>query len=805
MTRIQLPFNRENRGTEPWFRSLSASLTIFGLWMFAVTNACAQIEEIIVTAKKRSERAQDVGLSVSAFGEQSLKLGGITDVSRLELLVPGVNFAYAGNDAKFNVRGANSTNTFADNASIVGTYVDGVYKPRSSQQSRAFFDVERVEFLKGPQGTLYGRNTFAGALNLYTNKPNLDGYSGSVELGHERFSTVKFQGFVNVPLNDQFALRIAGFFEEGDSFVKNNAGPNAGAPNDRGIRLSALWTPADNFDALLRVSSITENGTAAGLFGYKNICRYVTPQGLTDPLGSDLDCQNPNKGSNGGSRGDTGPYAISQDFVPDADLAEDNLSVELNWDFDTVSLKSITSYTDFRNLLGFDFDFSPNPFNPGWFEESAESFTQELQLSSDSEDRFQWTTGAYYSSDETFFSFSIFNQTLENGNRATVAGPGGSEFPILSGTPIVSTATNIHGFFADSAWIESDVFAVFAQGEFSVNDNMRLIAGLRYNDEKKSVAGGGSNFTAGDAPVTVLIPAASSPSIIPQHRGVFGFNRNATGANAFSRTYDNVSWKAGIEYDIPDRDAMVYFMASTGFLSGSVNGNGSSTDEQESQLVEIGFKSTLLDDSLLFNIAAHRTEYTNLLTQFQVPIGGIVQTFSRNGGEIDTSGIEVETLYLPSDNVTLAFNAAFLDAEFGVFGQTNPYQLLNGVEQGFVDVTGATPGWSPDFTASASASYDFHLAGGSTLTAHLQFYMSDGYNTGNLLSIDRNVDQDSFTKTDLRLIWNSADEKFSVEAFVENIEDEAVLARSNNGSNDNVQTGYNYPRNYGIRFRANLN
>ena len=124
------------------------------------------IEEIVVTAEKRAESLQDVSISVTAFDEEVLALGGIDDVSRLELLVPGLNYAFAGNDAKFNVRGANSSNTFGDNASIVGAFVDGVYQARASQQTRAFFDVSSVEFLRGPQGTLYGRNTFAGALNV---------------------------------------------------------------------------------------------------------------------------------------------------------------------------------------------------------------------------------------------------------------------------------------------------------------------------------------------------------------------------------------------------------------------------------------------------------------------------------------------------------------------------------------------------------------------------------------------------------------------------------------------------------------
>ncbi|MEO1425828.1 MAG: Plug domain-containing protein [Pseudomonadota bacterium] len=171
--------------------------------------ATAQIDTIVVTAEKKEENVQDVGLSVQAFDEDGLAAGGITDVSRLELLVSGVNFAFVGNDAKFNVRGANSTNTFADNASIVGTYVDGVYKLRASQQSQRFFDVSRLEFLKGPQGTLYGRNTFAGALNIFNNTVDLEDYASGFNASYERFNTARFDAYANLPITDTLGIRVA--------------------------------------------------------------------------------------------------------------------------------------------------------------------------------------------------------------------------------------------------------------------------------------------------------------------------------------------------------------------------------------------------------------------------------------------------------------------------------------------------------------------------------------------------------------------------------------------------------------------
>ena len=142
------------------------------------------------------------------------------------------------------------------------------------------------------------------------------------------------------------------------------------------------------------------------------------------------------------------------------------------------------------------------------------------------------------------------------------------------------------------------------------------------------------------------------------------------------------------------------------------------------------------------------------------------------------------------------------DSEFGTYGQTNPYQLYKGQVQPFVNQSGETTPWSPEYTLGASAAYRFELSDRGSLTVYGQTYYSDGYNTSNLLATDPAHDQDSYTKTDARLIWDSPDQRYGIELFVENIEDSEVLARGNNNSDDVVQTSYLYPRNYGLKFRA---
>ncbi|MCH7695044.1 MAG: TonB-dependent receptor [Proteobacteria bacterium] len=773
---------------------------LFGASSAGVYAQGGILEEIIVTAQKRAESVQDIGLSVQAFDAEGLTRAGITDVSRLSFLVAGLVYATAGNDAKFNLRGANSTNTFRDNPSIVGTYVDGVYKAKASQQTRAFFDVERLEFLKGPQGTLYGRNTFAGALNLHTNKPNTEKISGGLRASYERYDTIRTEAFVNLPVSDTFAVRVAGYTENGDGYIKNTAGPNAGAPDSLGMRISALFEPSDNLDILLRYSYIEEQGTSAGLFGYKNICRKVDAQGLTDAFGSVTDCQNPHRGTSGAPLGSTDEYEIAQDFLPDNDLSEHMFSVEINWDAGPVTVKSITSYTDFENQIPFDFDYSGTPHDVGGFDEFVESFTQEIVVSSNYDSAFQWTAGTYYSKDEYFNAFWIFSENVADDSVRPTVTIQGSTLTVLNGTPLVDGSTVIGAPFADSNYIDDSTYAVFFQGEYSVSDALRLIAGTRYNYEEKDAHGGGSNFTAGGAPVTFIAAGAAQ---VPRSRlEAFSFDEFAAGANAIGKTYSNVGWRAGLEYDVND-DMMFYFTASTGFLSGALNNDATLTDEQESQMYEIGIKSILMDGTLMFNLAGHYTEYTNLVAQLQTPTpGGRTVTTTRNGGDIKAKGIELELQYKPTAELSLGLTAAWLDAEFGEFGQTSPYQLTRGVLTVFESVEGLTPGWSPDLVFNLIGEYTIDLGENGTLTPAVMFAYSSDYNTSNLYTPDPSVQQDSYTKTDLRLTWRSASGKYAVAAYIENIEDEAVLSRSNNGSQDNIQTGYLYPQNYGISFQG---
>lgn len=773
-------------------RVLTASVSTLAL-LGTATSAFAQIEEIIVSAEKRSESVQDVSASITALTGDGLDELGINDVSRLELVVPGVNFAFIGNDAKFNVRGANSNNTFNDAASIVGTFVDGVYKNRASQQSLSFFDVDRLEFLKGPQGTLYGRNTLAGALNLQTNRPDFSEVYGGLDIGAERFDTFAVEAFVNLPVSDTISLRLSGLVGDTGGYVKNLAGRDLGDTTSKAIRGQLLWEPTDQASFLAKIQHYTEDGSSLGVFSYTGICRPVNANGRTDQTGTTLDCRNPRRGSAGSVPFDQlGPYTVEHDFVHDGNVDETLASLEINYDLGALAVKYIGSYTDYENFLGFDGDASGTNFERFWNVERSDSFTSELQLTSTTDSALSWLVGAYYSNDDQFFSFLDFRETVDNNDN-----PNGA-------TALVNNDTVLNGFFADSTFLQVDTFGLFGQLEYAITDQLRIGGGARYNREDKTLDGGGSNFTA-NGPVTLVPGLDLNPRVVPSDPfAVFAIDRNASGAVELEESFDKVTWKVFGEYDV-NENILLYATVGTGFLSGALNRNGNITDQQESTNYEVGLKTLLAGGTLQLNVSAYYTEYDNLLTQSQVvdPNTGNVITFAENGGDIEAKGIEADFIYAPNDRLRINGGLSLLDSEYGTFGTGNVLQDVDGVPAGFIDLSGTETPWSPDFSGNIGISYSFPLGGQrGSIVPSVQSYYSSSYQASAVIPFSEVARQDSYTKTDLRLTWESDTSNYSVQAFVENIEDEAVNARVNVGGNDFVQTSFLYPRNYGVRLKS---
>jgi iron complex outermembrane recepter protein len=470
-------------------RPLLQAATALMLGTLFPASAFAQfaLEEIVVTAQKREQYRQDVGGSVWVSDAEAMSIAGIQDISRVELVVPGVSYGFMGSDAKIAIRGANSNNTFADNASIAGFFVDGVYRPRASQQSQAYFDVARIEILKGPQGTLYGRNTFAGAINLHTNRPDTEALVGAWDVSVSRFNKVRTEAHINVPISKMLALRFAGMTETSDGWISNNgSGGRLGIDDDRHFRISGYWAASRFIDVIARHTSINEKGTAPGIFAAEGICRPVNASGLTDAFGQITDCLNPLAGSLGVDSKLEAPYHVNYDVRSDRDNSENNTSLEVTWKKGDIRLKSISAYTDFNSKFAFDGDFSANPGYPFYWDDAVESVTQELQLSVDDGRKLNWTTGLYYSVDKIAFGFSQFRTATYADRSATAADLRGTSFTVLKGTALLNPfGRGNFSDFADFQEIETTTLGLYIQGEFSITDNLRWVLGGQVERREK--------------------------------------------------------------------------------------------------------------------------------------------------------------------------------------------------------------------------------------------------------------------------------------------------------------------------------
>lgn len=728
----------------------------------ALAEALA-LEEIIVTARKKLETIQDIGIAITALDSDAMARAGIQDISRIELISPGVSYGYIGSDAKLAIRGANSNNTFADNSSIAGFFVDGVYRPRASQQTQAFFDVERLEILKGPQGTLYGRNTFAGAVNVSTREPHMASQEGQLQLTASRFKSLRTEGFFNFPLTESLAVRLAFNSKDSDGWIDNRGeGDDLGQDEARNLRLSALWIPRDSLEFVARFSSLQERGITAGIFAAEGTCQPINERGITDAYGTLRQCSNPYPGADSNSYFDH-PYTVSLDTNAERDNREDNVTLHAAWELnESLLLRSISSYTDFDSGFDWDGDWSNQPGYTYFWDEEVRSITQELQLAYDDE-TFSVTAGLYYSEDDIGFGFSQFRSE-----------------------PFAQSS------YADWQDIETTTEGLFLQLNYPLSESLSIVAGLRENREKKETnTYDASIFDDSGA----LLPGVENSALSGRARDIYRYTIDPT--RSALRKFDITTWKLALEWQ-PHIHILGYASIATGFLSGGVNADGSAFEQQESKSYEIGLKSRWRDDSVQFNMAFYRNEFTNLTTQQLIQLGTGDVTITVNGGEVTATGLEMALMWMPAIGWTVTANSALMDNEFGRFGVSNPFEEVDGTPSKFIDLYGETPPWSPKMTVGVTLSYAYDWGEYGSVNPHLQFYYSDSYNTDDVVTYATQK-QVSYTKTDIRLQWTAADERTRAEIFIENMEDEAVLARTNVGSFDLVQTSYLYPRNYGLK------
>ena len=768
------------------YRSLRALGATILLTAPALTLAQGNlIEEIVVTAQKREQSLQDTAVAVTAVSGDDLLANSVYDISRLEVLAPGLQFGISGNDPRPAMRGARTQQVEANDVAVA-FYTDGLYRPRHGQALAGFVDVNRVEVLRGPQGTLFGRNSLGGLIHVISNKPNVGGNDFGVTLTAGDYSQVRGEGYANVAFGDSAALRVAGVREKRDPYVENSLIGDSGGLKDADMsyyRAQFTVATSDNFDLTFRAEQWDDNSNGNGDFGYKVLGIPVNLEtGLTNGtdgvlrprIGRSTECvstcgrfgagldETATGGGNTVAPSISDEYTIARDARPQREVEEATFAFEMNWSLSFADLKVTVASMDYEELRLADSDLSYYNSLLAGNEIESETTSQEIQLTSSGDGPLEWVVGAY------FFQEDLDNAFLWQ-DLSTVE----NNVPVAPLNQWASWMNQIR--------LETDSTAFYAQGTYSITDTFRLTAGVRHTEDERDWDIYGQNPDDLSAPSFTVLEVSDA-----------------------SDDWSKATWKAGFEYDVSEA-TFIYAHVSTGFLAGNAQGAFSedgSYDEQEVTAYEFGSKMVLSDGSLVLNASLYFNDYEDLLsTRFQ-DAGGTSLAFSDNAGEIKAIGLEVEADWAPTDELRISGNLALQNAEYGDFITPNVYQeggeTINGVENLF-DLDGEQVQLSPDVTLTLIGSYDFVLSGGSIIQPSITFYYSDEYRADDALFFY--AEQDSFTKTDLSIAWISSDGKWGIRGFANNIENEATLTKVTRYGGDVAIADYAAPRTWGMSFR----
>ena len=670
-------------------------------------GASGELTTITVTANRRVEDQQKVGVSVTALSAEALAERNVTDLSQMEGLSPGFTFGRSGVDARPAIRGVRTENVAVNADTTIGFFVDGIYKSRAQQAMLGFVDVERVEIQRGPQGTLFGRNTFGGNIAITTNQPQLKSFEAAASFTLGSFARKRFDGAVNVPVGDTAAFRFAGVVEKADPKVKNDFNTSAGLFDQdlKYLRGSFKLQPQRELDVTLRADITEQGGNGGSAFGYKLAGTFLhspscqqlfnatlvtninTRGGNRDAVNDCTRAQGAGAGTGAnavGSSVDLGVplyrpgdmYRIDNDYQPFLKLKDRNLSADVAYRLSALTLKSITGYADFVAERSQDTDFSASTIGVDYQKTSAKTFTQEFQVLSEGSGPFGYVAGVYFFKDELTGLF--INQQMPRTIRSSALA-----------APLVLPQNG--GGFYDLQRPETTSAAVYGQFNVKLAEAITLTAGARYTRDKKSFKFANANsvlpVNAGGAPNGTLI-GLTTPEPPDSAYGTQGsttcvgsnaqpgFNciagtNTVLGASYDDATFSKATGRLSVDYRLAPSQ-LLFATLSNGFRSGGFN-SGQALESvrtfkpENVTAFEVGSKNRFLGNTLQLNAAAFTNRYTDLQEQRQVAIGATTVSTIFNAAKAKATGFELETEWRTTPELTLGGSLTLLNAKYSTF------------------------------------------------------------------------------------------------------------------------------------------
>lgn len=704
-------------------------------------------DRIVVTARRREERLIDAPLSVTAVSGDDLLARDITNLADIDRVAPNVNFSFGGTSSGSSsaavayIRGVGQNDFTPVTDPGVGIYVDGVYLGRTIGSVLDVFDVEQLEILRGPQGTLFGRNTLGGAISLTTKDP-ADSFGGSLSLtggGDARFDA---QGRLDIPLSDTLGMSVSGLFRRQDGYVDrilSDDDDELGNVSEGGGRVEILWTPTNAFRAEISADYFGEREESAA-----EVQLDIQEDALfvqffnNNTFGNGV--QNPACAANPPPLGEG---CVTDEFVGDRttsfetgpsnnDVDTYGVSASLTWDvLANLTLKSITAYRELDAEFARSSDGTPFPIfsTQDTFEQWQVS--QELQvLGSALDGRLDYVGGFFYFTEEA-------------DNFATVTIP----IPFLSPQRIGGSTDN-------------DNWALFGEATYDLTRRLHLTGGLRFTEETKRFDPFSQSAFGSDNPVVNVVPGERELD------------------------FEELTWRGSLAYDLTP-DTNVYFTASEGFKSGGfvlrLTGqapDGTPREEvptfrpEELLQYEVGLKGNVRSAGLSYRLAAFYSDYTDIQVAGNPP--GEFATVTTNAAEGEIKGVEAEFTWRPPQLRGLSVDTSFgwMDAEFTEFDETVDVALTRDDE--FIR--------TPKVSVDTRVAYDADLGEYGTLTPSIQWSLRDDIHFEPVNNPF--VFEDGYSNVDLQVAWSDTVQRWRATLGVKNLTDAKYLIAGD--SNDTI-------------------